>query len=157
MIIFKNFLLLLFFFNFMKLKKIIKKTRKLVKKFLKRYSPEFIKDFFEEAEDFFEEIIEIFFKKKKIKFKKLKKIKLYGTFMSVRPAYVFAERLDSFLKMIFGFSILVSGIITYFWGFTRLSDLLDTLIKSFFGRILIIIIGFSYFILGFWKVANIRS
>ena len=141
-------------------KKKVKKTRKKIKKFykkkIKKKLPKGIREILEEAEDFFKELFKIF-SKKKIKIKKFKKINLYGTMLAVRPAYIFAERLDNFLKIIFGFSIFISGFIAYFWGVTRLSELLDILIGTFFGRILIIIIGFSYFIMGLWKLANIRT
>ncbi|MBD3203477.1 hypothetical protein GF327_04235 [Candidatus Woesearchaeota archaeon] len=136
----------------------IKKIKKRVRKKFKKRIPKSIRNIVEEAEDFFEEFFEILGKKKKkLKFKKLKKIRLYGTFVAVRPAYVFAERLDNFLKMLFGFSIFISGFISYFWGFPRLSNLLEVLIGTFFGRIIIIVIGLSYFIMGLWKLVHIRQ
>ena len=135
----------------MKLKKFFKNLRKKIRKIL----PEPLEELFEEAEDFFEDLFENIFVKRKFKFKKLKKIKLYGTIVAVRPAFLFAERIESLLKILFGFSILISGIIASFWGFTRLSDLMTALITSFVGRI-IIIIGFSYFLLGIWKLSKIK-
>ena len=122
---------------------------------------DFIEDHFgntgEEFVDFVEDSFEHLFKKKKFKIKKLKKINLYGTLLSVRPAYAFAERVENLLKLIFGFSILISAIYSSFWGFTRTSELLEYLISSLFGRLFMIIIGSSYLIIGIWKTVHLRK
>lgn len=110
----------------------------------------------EEAEDFFDDLYEDIFQKKKPQ-KKLKQIKVYGMSVMARPAYVFAERVENVLKLVFGVSIFVSGVIATFWGFTRTSVLLEALIRSIYGRILIVIIGISYFILGLWKLFHLHK
>ncbi len=154
----------------MKLKKIFKKTRKRVRKSIrkgKRIWPGILtdikkdinymyKELSEEAEDFFDDFYEDIFHKKKFKIKKLRRVNLYGCFIAVRPAYVFAERVENILKIVFGISIFVSGILATFWGFTRTSDLLTALIGSIPGRIIVIVIGFSYFILGLWKLLHLK-
>ena len=138
---------------------------KKVKKYLgkafrkKRFGKYFRKVWYElkeEAEDFFDDFHEDIFKKKKIR-KHIRTVKLYGATVAVRPAYVFAERIESLLKVIFGFSILVSAVLASFWGFTRTSELLASLITSTIGRILMIVIGFSYFIVGLWKVLHLHK
>ncbi len=130
----------------MKPKKAIKKTRKA------------FEDFFEELGDFLGDVFKFIYKKRLKKgYKKLRKIDYYGASIMVRPAYVFAERLDNFFKALFGLCILVSGLIASFWGFTRLQDLLDFLILTITGRIIIIVIGICYLILGLWKLINIKE
>ncbi len=136
-------------------KKIVKGTRKTTKKILKRLEkifPKRYEDFFEEAGDFFEDL----FDDNRVNIKHLRKINFYGTQIMVRPAYIFAEKIENLLKIIFGISIFVSGLLATFWGFTRTSELLETLIQSLWGRIFIVIIGFSYFVLGFYKLTHIK-
>lgn len=114
-------------------------------------------EFLEEFLDFFEDLGEIVFRKKPKKVRKPREITLYGTIVKVKPAYVFADRIENSLKTIFGFSILVSAIIASFWGLTGLSELLDILIKSILGRVIMLVIGFSYFIIGVWKIAHLKK
>jgi len=125
----------------MKLKKIIKKPGKNIPKL---------------GEELSEEIADFFKLVRKGKVKKLRKVYLYGSLIAVRPAYILAERVENILKMIFGFSILISAIIAAGWGFTRLAILLDVLISSWAGRIILIIIGLSYLVIGMWKMGNIK-
>ncbi|MBN2368467.1 hypothetical protein JXC34_05605 [Candidatus Woesearchaeota archaeon] len=137
------------------MKKVIKKLKKMPKtpsKYIKKAWDELV----EEAEDFFDDLYEDIFQKKKPQ-KKLKQIKVYGMSVMARPAYVFAERVENVLKLVFGVSIFVSGVIATFWGFTRTSVLLEALIRSIYGRILIVIIGISYFILGLWKLFHLHK
>ena len=139
----------------------MKKVKKYIGKAVKKRRPvKYLRkaweEILEEAEDFFDDFYEDIFKKRKAK-KQLRKVKFYGTDALVRPAYVFAERVENFLKIIFGISIFISGILATFVGFTRTSELLEILIKSTIGRILIVIIGFSYFILGLWKVLHLHK
>lgn len=133
------------------MKKVIKKLKKVPKNPVKYFRKAW-EEFKEEAEDFFED----FFEDRKVG-RQLRNIKLYGAKVAVRPAYVFAERIESLLKLIIGFSILVSALIASFWGFTRTSELLSTLITSIVGRIIMIVIGFSYFIVGLWKVLHLHK
>jgi putative flippase GtrA len=75
----------------------------------------------------------------------------------VRPAYVFAERLENSLKILFVTSIFISTLISALWGFVSLGDLVKLLIQSILGRIIMIIIGFSYFLLGLWKLTHVKK
>lgn len=139
----------------------MKKVKKYVgkafrKRRFRKYFRKAWKELKEEAEDFFDDFYEDIFKKKKLH-KKLKTVKLYGANVAVRPAYLFAERIESSLKIVFGISIIISGVVASFWGFTRTSVLLGTLINSLLGRILMIVIGFSYFIIGLWKVLHLHK
>lgn len=136
-----------------KVKKYLKKavTKGRPKKYLRKAWSEFI----EEAQDFFEDFDEVF-SRKRIN-KQVKQAKIYGTQAAVRPAYFFAEKIDNFLKIIFGFCIIVSGVLASFWGFTRTSELLTALILSIYGRIFMIVIGISYMILGSWKLLNLKK
>jgi hypothetical protein len=123
------------------------------KKRFKKYFKKAWKEWKEESDDFFED----FFKKRKRLKKNLKRVRLYGANVAVRPAYLFAERIESLLKIVFGFSIFVSAIIASFWGFTRTSELLTALINSALGRVFMIFIGFSYFIIGLWKILQLHK
>lgn len=69
----------------------------------------------------------------------------------VRPAYRLAERLDNFLKILFGLSIIFSAITATFLGFTKLGDLLNFLINTPWGRIIMLLIGVSQVLIGFWR------
>ena len=120
------------------------------KKRFKKYFKKAWKELKEEAEDFYED----FFEKKEVH-KKLRKVKLHGTNILVKPAYVFAQRIEGLMHFIIGSSIFVSSLMATFWGFTRTSELLTALINSIYGRIVMVIIGFSYFVLGIWKMFNL--
>jgi len=111
----------------------------------------------EEIEDFIEDFCEQIFRTRKKSTHKVKKLKLYGTEVSVRLAFVFAERVENLLKLIFGCSICVSAIVSSFWGLTGLSDLLKVLINSLFGRIVMFTIGFCYLIIGVWKILHLKK
>ena len=103
--------------------------------------------------DFVEDFPRLKFRKR---LKNLKQINLYGKIVSVKPAFIFAERVENFMKVVFGFSIVVSAIIATVWGFTRLSEIVDLLINSTLGRIMLLIIGLSYFMVGLWKSVNLK-
>lgn len=140
--------------------KFSKKIAKSFEKFLEDVGEDaydFLEEIWEEFLDFVEDFYKDIFRKKVKRAKKLKKIKLYGTFVSVRPAYAFAERVENLLKIIFGGSIIVSSAVASFWGFTGLSDLLKILIGTIFGRIVMIVIGFSYFTVGIWKTFYLKK
>lgn len=57
-----------------------------------------------------------------------------GAEIAVRPAYLFAERVDNLLKIIFGLSIAISAFTASFLGFASLSELIDALVSSFWGK-----------------------
>lgn len=114
----------------------------------------FIEEIFEEAADFFEDFIEVF-TKKEVHPHGTRKANIGGRIEIVRPAYIFAERLDHLLKIVFGASIFISAFTATFVGFVKLSDLLEFLINSYPGRFLMIVIGLSYFLLGVWKLINL--
>ncbi len=113
-----------------------------------------MKDFFEEIADFFEDFIEVF-TKEEMHHHGERKVGVSGHIELVKPAYVFAERLDHFLKIVFGVSIFISAFTATFVGFIKLSDLLEFLTQSIPGRGIMIIIGLSYFLLGAWKLINL--
>lgn len=118
-----------------------------------------VKNFFyelwDEVSDFFEDYLEFILRKDDLRKHEPKQANIYGKIMLVKPAYIFAERLDNFLKVVFGLSITFSAISATFVGFIKLSDLLDLLISNFIGRGLMIIIGISYLLLGLWKLINL--
>lgn len=103
-------------------------------------------DFFEEAGDFFEDIFEHLFERDEEKRKK-------GVSLAERTkhAYHFTERVDSLMKMIFGGSIVVSAFIASAWGFASVGDVVRAFIDSWPGRIVLTIIGVSYFLNGLWR------
>lgn len=105
----------------------------------------------EEAKDFFEDIFEHFFKKDHRKHKEAPEIA-----KRTHLAYQFTERVDSLMKIIFGFSISVSAIISTVWGFTAVGDMVRTLVNSWAGRIILIFIGISYLVNGLWRLLHSR-
>ena len=111
-----------------------------------------MKELKEESSDFFDDFVH----PKKVR-SKLKNIKFYKANTAVRPAYLFAVRIEGLLHVIIGVSVFVSGMFAAFWGFTRTSELLGSLINSVYGRILMVVIGFSYFVLGIWKLLNLHK
>ena len=118
-----------------------------------------MKDFFEEIieeiEDFFEDYKEHLLKKESKKTHPTRKIIQNGVLVSVRPAYLFAERIDNVLKIIFAASICISAFTATFLGFVKLSDLLEVLINTLPGRALMFFIGACYFITAFWRLLHL--
>ena len=103
-------------------------------------------EFFEDAGDFFEDIFEHLFEKDEEKKKK-------GVSLTERTkhAYQFTERVDSLIKMIFGGSIIMSAVVASAWGFASVGDIVREFVDSWPGRIILIIIGVSYFMNGLWR------
>jgi hypothetical protein len=116
---------------------------------------ELFEELFEEVEDFFEDFWEHVLRRQPKEPVKERRAVINGVAVAVRPAYIFAERVDNLLRIIFGLSILVSAITASFLGFSTLSDLLGILIFTWWGRIVMFAIGLSYFVIGIWKLMHI--
>lgn len=115
----------------------------------------FFHEIWEEFEDFFEDLSEhLFHYKPKHKIPK-RNVVIGGVQTAVRPAYLFAERLDNNLKLLFGVSMIISAITASFFGYSTLSELLKELITSVPGRIFMFAIGTSYFITALWKLLHL--
>lgn len=114
----------------------------------------FFEEFWEEVSDFFEDFSDHLIKRPG-NIKKTKTAVVGGVEVAVRPAYLFAERIDNYLKIIFGFSIAVSAFTATFLGFASLSELIDTLVSSIWGRSLMFVIGVSYLIIAVWKLMHL--
>lgn len=110
------------------------------------------KEFIEEGKDFFEDIFEHLFQKNNHKEKDHTAV-----LERTRLAYLFTQRVDNLIKIIFGISILVSAIIASVWGVTAVGDLVRTLITSLFGRVVLIFIGISYIVNGIWRLFHAKS
>lgn len=109
----------------------------------------------DEAADFFEDFGEaIFHVRRHIRLPRT--VTIGGMVTTVRPAYLFAERLENLLKVIFGVSIVISAFSATFVGFTKLSDLLSVLMFTIFGRVLMGFIGISYLLTALWKMLKIK-
>lgn len=119
-----------------------------------------MKDFFDEiwdeASDFFEDFFEQLGKRPEKKPVK-KTAVLNGVEVVVRPAYLFAERVDLLLRIVFGLSIMLSAVTASFLGFATLSELLKELIFTLFGRLLMMIIGCSYLMTAVWRMLHLRQ
>jgi hypothetical protein len=119
-----------------------------------------VSDLFEEirdeAEDFFEDLWDLVRRKKRVPKRNQRRTVVYGVLTSVRPAYLFAERIDNLLKGIFSLSIIMSGISATFLGYVKLSDLLEVLISTIWGRVVMTIIGSSYLLMAIWKLAYLE-
>lgn len=118
-----------------------------------------LKDFWEELtdeiEDFVEDYAEHLFRKKPTRTPKEKKAVVNGALVVVRPAYLFAERVDNILKVVFGISLCISAFTATFLGFASLSQLVEVLINSFLGRSLMFVIGASYLLTSFWRLLHL--
>jgi hypothetical protein len=141
--------------------RLVKKIKKNIDEIVEEIWDELeISDYFEnigeEAVDFFKNFFKpCIYKKKNVK--DYKTVKMYGFLSLVRPAYIFAERIDNLLKAVFSVSIIASALVASFWGFTRLSELIEFLINSIIGRILMFIIGLSYLLIAVWKLIHLRE
>jgi len=133
----------------------MKKIGKYVKKGIVKRKPKYfgkaLKELFDEMLDFIDD-----FSFKKVNHG-LKKVNSFGRQVEVRPAYLFAQKVEYSLKFIFGISMIISAIMASFWGITRTSELLSQLIGSILGRFFLFVIGLSYAILGVWKVLNLEK
>lgn len=116
---------------------------------------EFFEEIVEEFDDFFEDLFELLFKKKPKKTPPKRKVIQNGALVNVRPAYIFAERIDNLLKVIFAVSICVSAFTATFLGFVKLSDLLEVLINTLPGRALMFFIGACYFVTALWRLLHL--
>ncbi len=110
----------------------------------------------EEALDFFEDFGEVLFHLRRHP-RTVRQLNVGGLVTTVRPAYLFAERIDNCLKLIFAASIIVSACTASFVGFIKLSDLLEVLMFTVPGRILMICIGGGSFITSLWRLLNIKD
>lgn len=116
---------------------------------------EFYEELGEETTDFFEDFWEHLSHQKPTHPIHKREVLINGVTTTVRPAYIFAERIDNFLKIIFGGSIIISAFTSSFLGFTKLSDLLEVLIFTFWGRMIMVLIGISYLIIALWKLMHL--
>ena len=117
---------------------------------------DFFEELIDEISDFGEDFAELFGKRPKRQIRE-REVTINGVATRVRPAYIFAERLDNLLKVVFGIAIVSSAVTSTFLGFETLSGLLDILITNLLGRFIMLLIGFSYFITAFWKLLHLNS
>lgn len=119
-----------------------------------------IKEFYEEIKeeliDFVEDYNDLIRKRPVREDVKQKPAVIGGELKLIRPAYLFAERVDNGIKILFGGSLLVSAATATFVGFASLSQLVDVLIKTWYGRLIMVIIGFSYLIVALWKTLHLN-
>jgi hypothetical protein len=116
---------------------------------------ELLDELWDEFTDFFEDYAEHLFHRKPKKVHKNKSTIVNGALVLVRPAYLFAERLDNLIKIIFGISIVISAITATLIGFTSMSDFLEFLINSTIGRTGMILIGSSYLLTAIWRILHL--
>jgi hypothetical protein len=110
----------------------------------------------EEALDFFEDFGEILFHFRRHP-RTFRQLNIGGLVTTVRPAYLFAERIDNCLKLIFAASIIVSACTASFVGFIKLSDLLEVLMFTTPGRVLMGCIGGASLITSLWRLLSIKD
>jgi hypothetical protein len=117
---------------------------------------ELIAEIKEEFVDFIEDYKELIGRRQPSKETKRKPAVLSGEMRFIRPAYLFAERVENGIKFLFGGSVVLSAITSTFIGFASLSGLVDTLLKSIPGRLILLIIGLSYLVIAFWKTLHLN-
>lgn len=118
---------------------------------------ELIAEIKEEFVDFIEDYKELVRKQAPAKDGKQKPAVISGQLTLIRPAYLFAERVENGIKFLFGVSVLLSAITSTFIGFASLSGLVDVLLKSIPGRLILLVIGFSYLIIALWKTLHLNK
>ena len=118
---------------------------------------EFFAEIREEFEDFVEDFNDLLHRRPARKNYKEKEVVVRGQLTYMRPAYLFAERVDNGIKILFGLSILVSAVTSSFVGFASLSQLVDVLIDSIAGRLAMVVIGLSYLIVAVWKTLHLNK
>jgi hypothetical protein len=123
---------------------------------LKNMSRRFWQLLWEEIDDFFEDFTEAIFRTRFRRYAP-RHVQLGGVSMAVRPAVLFADRLDTLLKLVFGVSITVSAWTATFVGFVKLSDLLDVLISTTAGRACMMVIGLCATLSALWKLLQIKD
>lgn len=116
----------------------------------------FLEELWDEATDFFEDFLD-HLNRRPENVSKTKTTIVEGLEVKVRPAYLFAERIDNLLKIIFGFSVAVSAFTATFLGFSSLSQLIEVLTTSIPGRIAMFTIGLSYLVIAFWKLMHLEK
>lgn len=109
----------------------------------------------DEFTDFFEDLFEHFVHVKSKHEHKKRETVIGGAVVFVRPAYIFAERIDNLIKMIFGISVIVSSISASIYGFTSLSGFVSFFVESLTGRIMLFIVGLSYLLIATWKLLHL--
>lgn len=118
---------------------------------------DFIEEIADEISDFFEDFREHALRKGVKQKVQTKEAVINGVLVNVRPAYIFAERIDNLLKILFGISITVSAFTASFFGFATLSQLVESLVNSLWGRIIMFVVGISYLIIAIWKLMHIEK
>jgi hypothetical protein len=118
---------------------------------------EFISEIKEEFFDFIEDYNELIGRRTSHKKYQPKPAVIKGELTFIRPAYLFAERVENLLKIVFGVSVLLSAITSTFVGFASLSGLVETLIESIAGRLTLFIVGLSYVIVAVWKTLHLNK
>ena len=116
---------------------------------------EFMEEIREEFWDFVEDFGDVLRRRKPRDDVKQKSVVVGGQLAFVRPAYLFAERIDNMLKILFGVSVLLSAVTSTFVGFASLSGLVEALLNTFLGRVILFVIGLSYLIIASWKILHL--
>lgn len=111
----------------------------------------------EEFLDFIEDYDELIRKRPPSKKYQNKPAVIKGELTFIRPAYLFAERVENMLKFLFGASVVLSAITSSFIGFASLSGLVESLIDSLPGRLALLVVGFSYLIIALWKTLHLNK
>jgi hypothetical protein len=117
----------------------------------------FFEELGDEVGDFFEDFWEHALHHIPSKPRSMRAAVINGVSTSVRPAYLFAERVDNTIRCIFGTSICISAVSATFLGYTKLSDLLEMLMHSVTGRVAMFIIGMSYILIAVWKLMQLKD
>lgn len=118
---------------------------------------EFIEEIREEFLDFIEDFGDLLRKRPPRQDIKQKPAVIRGQMTFIRPAYLFAERVENSIKILFGASILLSAITSTIVGFASLSTLVEVLVKTWVGRLFMIVIGLSYLIVAVWKTLHLNK
>ena len=118
---------------------------------------EWFDEFWDGALDFSEDLLEIFFGERARERRKPIATNLYGSLALVRPAYLFATRVNGLVKIVAGVSVLGSALLATLWGYASTKDLLLALIESLLGRVIAVLLGCSILVVGLWEFTRRRE
>jgi hypothetical protein len=108
----------------------------------------------DEGADFFEDLGEALFRRKRTREREPIRTNLYGTKTLVKPAYLFARRVNGLVKTVAGVSVLGSAIFATVWGYASTKDLMALLLDSLAGRIVAVVLGLSMLTVGLWEATR---
>lgn len=99
-----------------------------------------LREFFEEIEEFFEDLLEVFTNRRRNPSKGI--------------AQIFVKRINALVKMSLAAFMVVAGILGVVYGPVSTSQLVEALVGTALGRVILFLVGVSAFLSGFWELTH---